>query len=95
VNTQAWIWFSIAGWGFPFTVYTCAQVVSVVVLRGRYLRLALIPIPIMAVVLVVTYLGYVWKSNLWPIWLILTSPVALLYLATLWIVAVVTRKATK
>jgi hypothetical protein len=95
VNTQAWIWFSIAGWGLPFTLYVCAQIASLFVLRRRFLKLALIPIPIMAAVLVVTYSGYMLKSNLWPIWLIVTSPVALLYLVALWILATVTRKPAK
>jgi hypothetical protein len=82
---QSWIWFTTGGWGFPFTLYVCAQLLSLLFLRGRARRLALIPIPLMGLVLAVTCLGYLARSNLWPIWLMLISPVAALYLVVLWV----------
>ena len=80
---QPWIWLSTIGWGFPFTVYVCAQLLCLLLLRGQSWRVALIPVPLMFLVLGVTALGYIAHSNLWPIWLILASPLAALYLLAL------------
>jgi hypothetical protein len=86
---QSWIWFSPDGWGFYFTLYVGAQLFTLLVLRGRFLRIALWAIPVMLLVLLSTYIGEAEKSNLWPLPLIMVSPVALVYVATVCIVSLV------
>lgn len=85
------IWLSPSGWGFYFALYVGMQLFALLLLHGRLFRLALWPIPAMLLIVVVTYLGYVAQSNLWPIWLILASPVALVYLVALCLAALVAR----
>ncbi|MEP7044571.1 MAG: hypothetical protein ABI843_16010 [Dokdonella sp.] len=80
MQIPSWIWLSTDGCGFSFTLDVGAQLLSVLFLRGRALRLVLIAAVVMAIVAVVSYFGYLAHSNLWPIWLILLSPVALIYI---------------
>ncbi len=52
-------------------------------MRGRWRVLASLPLLLMIPVLVVTIKGYVNESNLWPLPLILLSPLALFYMGIL------------
>ena len=67
--------FLLAGWGLPFTVYFLAQIF----VRG----LSLLPIPVMAYVVYATVAAFRDHSNMWPILLIIASPVAAFFLAIL------------
>ena len=74
-----WTAFFLFGWGAPFTAYVIAQLIGVIYLGGARRMVVGAPIPIMVLVAVVTFIAYAQRSNLWPIWLILSSPVALAY----------------
>ena len=79
--------FALGGWGFFFIAYAMAQLAVPFLVRGRTRKWSLLPVPVMLFVLVVTVRAYDMHSNLWPIWLILISPLALLYLVGLGVVA--------
>jgi hypothetical protein len=74
-----WLWFFLAGWGLPATAWTALTVVAACRLEGRLRLLAMVPVPIMAVVAVVTASLYANDSNLWPILLIFGAPLACLW----------------
>jgi len=80
VQFSDWISFLFFGWGLPFSLYVLFQVVAPLLAEGKYRALAMVPVPIMCIVVVVTFFSYQANSNLWPIWLILVSPFMLLYL---------------
>jgi hypothetical protein len=75
--------FLLAGWGLPFTVYVFAQVFVPIRLRGAWRWLSLLPVPIMAYVVYATVAAFKQQSNMWPILLILVSPVAAFFLVLL------------
>ena len=52
-------------------------------LRGAWLVLSTVPLVGMAIVLVYTAIGLFQGSNLWPLLLILTAPLATVYLLVL------------
>jgi hypothetical protein len=64
-------------------VYIAAQVWSLKRLEGGWRKAALIPLVVMGVALCVSLLALAAGSNLWPIWLILLAPLALLWLLIL------------
>ncbi len=66
--------------------YPLLQVWAVVRMKRVWRWLSVLPLLIMVPVLAVTFVGLAQKSNLWPIFLILTAPFALVYLALLLIV---------
>lgn len=80
MHWSEWARFLFAGWGLPFTVYLVLQAISALVLSGKLRVISLIPIPFMLVVSVVTVLALQSQSNMWPIWLILLSPIAVIFL---------------
>jgi hypothetical protein len=92
MSLSAWASFFLTGWGAPFTFYVLAQTAAIVFLRGRLRRWAAASIPVMALVLAVTIVALIQESNLWPIWLILASPIALVYLAAVLIAGFFTRR---
>lgn len=92
MTLSAWTSFFLTGWGLAFALYVLAQTAAIVFLRGRLRRWAAAPIPVMALVLVVTIVAVSQESNLWPIWLILASPIALVYLAAVLIAVFFTRR---
>ena len=55
--------------------------------RGVWFVLGLVPLGVMAVVLALTVLAFIRGSNLWPILLIFTAPLATSYLLILRLVA--------
>ena len=77
------LWFFITGWGLPLTVYTFAQIFVPLRLRGAWRGLSLLPIPVMAYVVYATVAAFNQHSNMWPILLIIASPVAALFLVLL------------
>jgi hypothetical protein len=76
-----WISFLFTGWGVGFTAYVVLQGVTLAFVTGYHGKLVWIPIPFMALVLVLTISAYFQESNLWPVALIICSPLAVLYLA--------------
>ena len=77
------LWFFITSWGLPFTVYIFAQIFVPLRLRGAWRGLSLLPIPVMAYVVYATVAAFKQHSNMWPILLIMTSPVAAFFLVLL------------
>jgi hypothetical protein len=78
MNGSQWAVFFLAGWGLPFTLYAIAQLVVPFRLRGRKRVWVCAPAPIMLWVLISAISSSRNPdANLWPIWLILLSPVAL------------------
>ncbi len=75
--------FLLAGWGLPFTVYILAQIFVPFRLRGAWRGLSLLPIPVMAYVAYATVVAFREHSNMWPILLIIASPVAACFLVLL------------
>jgi hypothetical protein len=76
-----WSAFFLGGWGTVFSAYVVIQALALFTLRQRFLKAALIPLGIMVVVGLITIIAYRGQSTLWPILLVLTSPIALLAIA--------------
>jgi hypothetical protein len=77
-DVASWSVFFLGGWGTVFSAYVVIQVLALFTLRQRFLKAALIPLAVMLVVGLITIIAYRGQSNLWPILLVLTSPIALL-----------------
>ena len=84
VSISNWISFFLTSWGLSFTVYLILQIGAILSLQGRMRKLVALPIPIMALVIITTIVGYKQQSNLWPIYLIFVSPIAILFVGTTW-----------
>jgi hypothetical protein len=67
-------------WLLLVPAYFFLQYFMVVRYRGGWLILALVPLLVMVPVVIHALLAYLAGSNLWPLLVILTSPVAFLYL---------------
>ena len=63
--------------------YVLVQVLLIVLWRGRWRRRAMLPLVVMLGTLAVSILALLAGSNLWPVWMILLAPLALLYLIVL------------
>jgi hypothetical protein len=59
--------------------YVVAQVVVLVRPSGPSRVVAAVPMVVMVPIFLLTIVAYTQGSNLWPLWLLLASPVALLY----------------
>ena len=70
--------FFLSGWGVGYTLYVVVQIAAVFTLHGRYRLIGLIPLPFMLAVLGWTVYAENRGGNLWPVVMILTSPVAVL-----------------
>ena len=75
--------------------YPILQIVAIVKMHGRWRILACLPLVLMLPVLFVTIQGLYQQSNLWPIILIFTGPIVLVYLIVLLIVHKVSSQAKK
>ena len=85
-DITSWGTFFLGGWGTVFSAYVVIQVLALCTLRQRFLTASLLPLGAMVVVGLVTILAYRAQSNLWPILLVLTSPLALLAVAIIEII---------
>ena len=85
-DVTSWGAFFLGGWGTAFSAYVVIQMLALFTLRQRFLRASLIPLGVMLVVVLITILAYRAQSNLWPILLVLTSPLALLAVAVIEII---------
>ena len=81
-----WLTFLLT-YGLPFTLYIAAQLFALVRLRGRSRTWSALPIPFMIWIVWVTVDAFHQHLNLWPLPLILLSPVALLYLGLVAMIA--------
>lgn len=73
--------------------YPALQVYTALKFPGFWRLAALLPVPAMGYVVIVTIAAFVQQSNLWPILLIFVGPVATVYLALLTVVFFTTRSA--
>ena len=66
-------------------LYPVLQYLAWRTMRGIWRFFALLPLPLMGCVLAVTIIGLVQASNLWPIFLIFTAPIVLIYFGLLYL----------
>jgi hypothetical protein len=59
--------------------YVVAQVIVLLRTSGPSRVVAAVPLLVMVPIFVLTAVAYAQDSNLWPLWLLLANPVALLY----------------
>jgi len=90
-----WIEFFVAGWGLLFTVYVIVQSIVAWFTTGRARILVLIPMPMMLLVLIFTFSAYQEASNLWPLLLILLSPIAIVYIIVIWFIQILRHRRRK
>ena len=69
-------------WG-GVLAYPILQFIAVKRMRGGWRVLAYLPLILMAFVFLITIVGFYQQSNLWPLILILVSPLVLVYLIIL------------
>jgi hypothetical protein len=93
VSLAEWLRFFFAGWGLVLTGYVALQALFIAILKGRARYWVAVPAPIMVLVLLFTYYAYVQESNLWPMILILATPMALLYVLAIGVGCLIDRKA--
>jgi len=82
-----WASFFIAGWGLPFSLYVAAQIAALAMLRGRMRWFAVVTVAPMAWVVYVTADAWAAQSDIWPILMIFSAPVALAYVVAVLIAA--------
>jgi hypothetical protein len=80
IGVIGWLTFLLAGWGSFFSAYIVVQALTLLALRGPHRYFAAITLPVMGVVVAITLEALRHASNLWPIYLIFASPLALFYL---------------
>jgi hypothetical protein len=78
-----WAGFFVTGWGSAFSAYVVLQALTLVVLKRPLWYAAAVPVPLMLWVAIATVQAWQQHSNLWPLPMIFTSPVAVLYLLLL------------
>lgn len=69
-------------WG-GVLAYPILQFIAVKRMRGGWRVLAYLPLILMVFVFIITIVGFYQQSNLWPLILILVSPLVFLYLVIL------------
>lgn len=80
-DAVVWIGFLLGGWGTSFSGYLVLQAVALLALKRWFFLVALIPLGAIIYVTIVTVTAYQQQSNLWPMLLVFSSPVALLVIA--------------
>ena len=66
-------------------IYLVIQIIAAIKLKGFNRVIVALPAPVMLIVVMVTFYGYQQQWNLWPIYLIFISPLAILYVAIMWL----------
>jgi hypothetical protein len=69
-------------WIFVF-MYAAIQLAVLFLASGRARLLLALPLIFMAPIYVFTAIAFIQESNLWPLWLLFSSPAALLYILIL------------
>ncbi len=85
VSISDWGRFFFTSWGIPFTVYLVLQIAAILHLEGGSRKAVLVPLAIMAIVVIITMIAYQQESNLWPIYLIFSSPFAAIAVGIIWL----------
>jgi len=85
-DVSSWSAFFLGGWGTVFSAYVVIQALALFTLRQRFLQASLIPLGVMLVVGLITIIAYRGQSILWPVLLVLASPIALLAVAIIEVV---------
>lgn len=86
MDWNEWLKFFVAGWGLLFTVYVLFQILAIILVQGQARTIVSIPAIFAVVVLILTLSAYDSGSNLWPILLILFSPLAIVFVAGTWLI---------
>jgi hypothetical protein len=90
--TAFFVRFFVAGFGLLFTTYLIVQLLAIFLIDDRARRAIWVPLPIMAIVLSASLVAFSKGSNMWPLWLIVASPIATIYVAAVWIRYVVKKR---
>jgi hypothetical protein len=80
-----WLPFALT-WGLPFDGYLAMQIIVLIRCKGWWRLAALLPLPVMAYVVFLTTRLYSADSNLWPMYLIMVSIPAFVFLLILFLV---------
>lgn len=91
---MAWLQFFFLGYGLPFTVYVVFQFGAILMLVGRWRIAVSLPAPFMAMLLMDSLIAKDSHLNLWPVWLIVISPLAVIYVLLVWIGGIASRLRT-
>lgn len=91
-DVPSWGAFFLGGWGTVFSAYVLIQALALCTLRRPFLRAALLPLGVMLVVALITVAAYRGQSHLWPVLLVVASPIALLAVAFIEIVGLRARE---
>jgi hypothetical protein len=78
-----WIGFFFGGWGSGFSAYVALQSLALATLKKRFWYATALAVPLMLYVVFATIEAWVRGSNMWPILMIIGSPLAVLYLLSL------------
>ena len=76
-------------------IYLVIQIIAAIKLRGVGRIIVLLPIPIMLIVIAVSIYGYLQEWNLWTIYLIFITPLAILYVVIVWLIFVFKKRKLK
>jgi hypothetical protein len=82
-ESVAWFGFFFGGWGTSFSAYVVVQSIAMWTLKRSFWFAALIPLVAMLVVALATAQAYRHESNMWPMLMILVSPIAVLVVAAI------------
>jgi hypothetical protein len=82
-DAGAWLGFFLGGWGTSFSGYLLLQGIALSTLKRSFWIAALTPLIGMLVVVGVTVQAFRQQSNMWPMLMILASPLALLIVAAI------------
>jgi FtsH-binding integral membrane protein len=83
MDAAGWIRFLLFGWGSTFSAYVLLQTLALGSLRRPFLYASLLPLPFMVAILAVSLTNLRDGGNLWPLWLIFVSPIAVVYLLSI------------
>ena len=83
MDAAGWLRFLLFGWGSTFTAYVVLQTLALVTLKRPFLYSSLVPLPFMIAILALSLTDLRNGGNLWPLWLILVSPIAVVYLLSI------------
>ena len=79
MSSGVWVGFFLKGLGLPFTAYVMLQLIAPFFVHRWNRLVILIPIPIMGWVLLTAIQAFHNESNMWPIFIIIFSPFAILF----------------
>jgi hypothetical protein len=81
ITAGNWVAFFFGGWGSITTIYVLLQIAALARARGKALYVVLAPLLVFLISIYVSADAYKSDSNLWPVPMLVTSAVGILYLA--------------